>query len=126
MGVKTWSVTLIEEHRLRVFMNTVMMKIFGPKRDEVTGEWRRLKEGAYDLYCTRNIEVIKWRRMRWAGHTVGMRNTRGAYRHLVGRPKGKRPFGRCRHRGEDITEMDLQAVGCGGMDLMDLAQEKRG
>jgi len=81
-----------DEHRLRVFMNRVM-KIFGPKRYEVAGKWRRLKEGAYDLYCTSNIiQVIKWRRMTWARHTVSMRNTRGTYRHLVGRPKGKRPL----------------------------------
>jgi len=104
----------MEEHRLRVFVNRVMRKIFKPKRYEVTGEWRRLK-GAYDLYCTPNIgRMKKWRIMRWVGHMVGMGYTKGAYRDLVERPKANRPLVRCRHREEDNIEMKLQAVGCGG------------
>jgi hypothetical protein len=91
---------LRKEHRLRVFENRILRKIFGPKGDEVTGEWRRLhNEELYDLHSSSNIiRVIKSRRMRWAGHTARTRERRGAYRILVGRPEGKRPPGRLRRR----------------------------
>jgi hypothetical protein len=90
-GCETWSLTLREEHRLRVFENRVLRGIFGPKRDEVTGEWRILhNEELYDLYSSPNIiRVIKLRRMRWAGHVARMEQGRGAYRILVGRPEGR-------------------------------------
>jgi hypothetical protein len=81
-GCETWSLTLREEHRLRVFKNRVLRRIFGPKRDGVIGEWRRLNnEELNDLYSSPNIiGVIKSRRMRWAGHVARMSEGRGAYR----------------------------------------------
>jgi hypothetical protein len=112
-GCETWCLTLREEHRLRVFENRVLRRIFGPKRDEVTGEWRRLnnKELNY-LYSSPNIFwVIKSRRMRWAGHVARMGEGRVAYRILVGRPEGRRSLGRPRRRWEDNIKMDLQEVG---------------
>jgi hypothetical protein len=114
-GCETWSLTLREKHRLSVFENRVLRRIFGPKRDEVTGEWRRLhNEERNDLYSSPNIIwFIKSRRMRWAGYVERMGEGRGAYRILVGRPERKRPLGRPRHRWEDNIKMDFQAVGCG-------------
>jgi hypothetical protein len=105
----------MEEHRLRVFENTVLRGIFGPKWDGVTGEWRRLhNEELNDLYPSPNIiRVIKSRRMRWAGHVARMGEGRGAYRVLVGRPEGRRPLGRPRLRWENNIKMDLQEVGWG-------------
>jgi hypothetical protein len=99
-GCETWSLTLREDQRLRVFENRVLRKIFGPKRDEVTGEWRRLhSEELNDLYSSPNIiRVIKSIRMRWAGHVARMGDKRGAYRIFVGRPEGRRPVGRPRRR----------------------------
>ena len=100
-----------------MFQNGVLRKIFGPKRDEVTGEWRKLhKEEFNDLYCSPNIvRVIKSRRMRRAGHVARMGERRGVYRVLVGKPEGKRPLGRHRHGWEDNIKMDLQEVGCGSL-----------
>jgi len=94
-GRETWSLTLREERKLRVFQNMVLRRIFGPRSDEVTGEWRRLhNEELNDLYSSPNIVwVIKWRTMRWAGHVVRMGEERGVYRVLVGKPKGRRPLG---------------------------------
>jgi hypothetical protein len=108
-----------------VFENRVLRRIFGPKRDEATGEWRRLNnEKLYDMYSTRNIiRVIKSRRMRWAAHVACMREKRGAYRILVGRPQGRRPLARPRCRWEDIIKMDLQEVGR-GMDWIELVQDR--
>jgi hypothetical protein len=125
-GCETWSLTLREEHRLRVFENRVLRRIFGPKRDEVTGEWRRLhNEELNDLYSSPNIiRVIKSKRMRWAGNVARMGERRGAFRILVGRPEGRRPLGRPRRRWEDNIKMDLQEVGWGGMDWIDLAQDR--
>jgi len=100
--------------------------MFGPKSDEVTGEWRKLQnEELNDLYCSPNIvRVIKWRRMRWAGHVARMGERRGIYRVLVGKPEGKRPLGRTRHRWEDNIKIDLLEVGCGVMDWIELAQDR--
>ena len=109
---------LREEHRLRVFENRVFRRIFGPKRDEVTGEWRKLhNEELNDLYSSPNIVlVIKSRRMRWVGHVAHMGEGRGMYRVLVGNHGGKRPLERPRRRWENNIKMDLQEVGCGGVD----------
>ena len=87
-GCDTWSLTLRDERRLRVFENRVLRRIFGPKRDEVTGEWRKLyNEKLNDLYSLPNIvRVVKSRRMRWAGHVTRM-GGRGVHRVLVGKPE---------------------------------------
>jgi len=107
---------LREKRRLRVFENRVLRRVFGPKRDEVTGEWRKLhNEELGDLYSLPNIVwVIKSRRMRWAGHVARMREGRGVHRVLVGKPEGKGPLGRPRRRWEDNIKMDLWEVGGGG------------
>ena len=103
-----------------------LKRIFGPKRDEVTGEWRRLRnEEIYDLYFSRNIfRVIKSKKMRWLGHVARMGERRDAYRILVGKPEGNRPLRRSRRLWEDNIKMDLQEVGCVGMDWIDLAQDR--
>jgi hypothetical protein len=89
-GCETWSLTLREEHRLRVFENRVLRRIFRPKRDEVTGEWRKFRnEELRDLYSSLSlIRIIKSRRMRWAGHIARMGEKSNAYRLLVGKPEG--------------------------------------
>jgi len=108
-----------------MFKNMVLMRIFGPRRDEVKREWRRLhNEELNDLYSSPNIvRVIKSRRIRWAGHVVRMDEERGVYRVLVGKPEEKRPLGRLRHRWVDIRK-DFQEVGCGYMDWIGLAQDR--
>ena len=95
-----------------MFENMVLRRIFGPRRDEVTGEWRRLQyEELNDLYSSPNIvRMIKSRRMRWAGHVARMGEERGVYRVLVGKLEGKRPLGRPRRRWVDNIRMDLQEV----------------
>ena len=115
-GCETCSLTLREERRLRVFENMVLRRVFGPKRDEVTGEWRKLhKEELRDLYPLPNIVwVVKSRRMWWAEHVAHMVEGRGVQRVLVEKPEGKRPLGRPRCRWEDNIKMDLQEVGGGG------------
>ena len=125
-GYETWSLTLWEERKLRVFENMVLRRIFGPKRKEVTGEWRRLhNEELNDLYSSPNIvRVIKSRRMRWVGHVARMGEEREVYRVLVGKPEGRRPLGRRRRRWVDNIRMDLQEVGCGYMDWIGLAQDR--
>ena len=125
-GCETWSLTLREEHRLRVFENRVLRRIFGPKRDGVTGKWRKLhNEELNDLYCSPNIvRVIKSRRMRGAGHVARMEKGRVVHKVLVGKPKGRRPLGRPRWRWEANIKMDLQEVGRGCGDWMELAQDR--
>jgi len=113
--------TLQEERKLRV-----LRRIFGPRRDEVTGEWRRLHNAELnDLYSSPNIvPVIKSRRMRWAGHVARMGEERGVYRMLVGKPEGRRPLERPRHRWVDNIRTDLQAVGCVYMNWIGLAEDR--
>jgi hypothetical protein len=90
-GCETWSLTLREEHRLRVFDNKVLRRVFGPKRDEVTGGWRKLyNEELRDLYSSSINRIMKSRRMRWAGHVARMGEKRNAYRLLVGNPEATR------------------------------------
>jgi len=117
-GCETWSLTLRDVRKLKVFENMVLRIIFGPRRDGVTGEWRRLhNEELSDLYSSPNIvRVIKSRRMRWAGHVARMGEERGVYRVFVGKPEGKRPLGRHRRRWVDNIRTDLQEVGCEYMD----------
>jgi len=113
---------LRDERRLRVFENGVLRRIFGPKRNEVTGEWRKLhNEELNDLYCSPNIvRVIKSTIMRWAGHVARMGERRGVYRVLVGKPEGTIPLGRPRHRWEDNIKMDLLEVGCWVIDWFEV------
>ena len=119
-GCETWSRTLREERKLRVFENMMLRRIFGLRRNKVTGEWRRLhNKELNDLYSSPNIvRVIKSRRMRWAGHVARMVEERGVHRVLVGKPDGKSPLGRPRRRWVDNIRMDLQEMGCGYMDWM--------
>jgi len=114
-GCETWSLTLREEHRLRVFENKVL-RIFEPKREE-EGSWRKLRnDELHSLYSSPNIvRVIKSRRLRWAGHVARMGVGRGVYRVLIGRPEGKRLVGRPRRRWEDNIKLDLRVIG-GEMD----------
>jgi len=125
-GCETWSLTLREERRTRVFEKRVLRRIFGPKRVDVTRDWRKLhNEELNDLYYSPNIvRVIKSRRMRWAGHVARTRERIGVYRVLVGKPEGKRPLGRSRRRWDDNIKMDIQEVGCGSVVWIELAQDR--
>ena len=109
---ETWSFTLREKHRLRVFENKVLRKIFGAKKDEITGEWRKLHMAElHALYSSPNIiRSINSRRLRWAGHVARMEQSRNAYRVLEGKPEGKRPLGRPRRRWEDNIKTDLRWI----------------
>jgi hypothetical protein len=109
-----------------VFENRVLRKIFGPKRDEVTGEWRKLhNEELHNLYSAPDIiRQVKSRRMRWAGHLARMGEERKVYKVLVGKPEGKRPHGIPRRRWEDGIRMDLRVIGLGGVDWIRLAQDR--
>jgi hypothetical protein len=110
-GCETWSITLREEQRLRVFENKVLWRVFGPK-DKVTGEWGRLhNKELYHIYSSSNIIQVIKSRIRWAGHVACMRDRGGAYTVLVRRPEGKRPLERPTHRWEDNIKTDLQEVG---------------
>ena len=123
---ETWSLTLREERRLRMFENWMLRIIFGPKRDEISGECRKLyNEDLNELYSSHNIfRVTKSIRMRWVGNVTCLGDRRGVYRVLVGKPEGKRPLGRPHHRWEDNIKMDLQEVGPGFIEWIELAQDR--
>ena len=109
-----------------MFENMVLRRISGPRRDKLSGEWRRLhNEELNDLYSSPNIvRVIKSRRMRWAGHVALVCEERVVYRVLMGKPEGKRPLGRPRRRWVDNIKMDLQEVRCGCVDWIGLVQNR--
>jgi hypothetical protein len=124
-GYETWSLTLGEEHRLRVSENRVLRRIFGPKREE-DGSWRKLhNDELHDLYSSPNIvRVIKSRRMRWAGHVARNGEGRSIYRVSVGRPEIKRPQGRPRRGWEDNIKIDLREIGIDEVNWIRLAQDR--
>jgi hypothetical protein len=117
---------LREEHRLRVFQNRVLRRILVPKRDEVTGEWRKLhNEELNGLYSSSNIfRVIKSRRVRWAGHVARMRERRCAFSILVGKLEGKRSLTRPGRRRADNIKVDIQEEGCACVDWIELARDR--
>jgi hypothetical protein len=124
-GCETWSLTFREEHRLRVFENRVLRRIFGSERKE-DGSWRKLhNDELHDLYSSPNIvRVIKSRRMRWVGHVARMGEGRGVYRVLVGKSEGKRPLGRPRRRWEDNIKLGLREIVIDGANWTQLAQDR--
>ena len=125
-GCETWSVTLREERRLRVFGNRVLRRVFGIKRDELTGEWKKLhNEELNDLYCSPNIvRRIKWRRMRRAGHVERMGERRCVYRVLLGKIEGKRQLGRPRRGWENNIKIELWERDVGCVDRIELALDR--
>jgi hypothetical protein len=125
-GCEIWSITVREEHKLRVSENRVLRRIFGPKRDRVTGGWRKLhNEELHNLYSSPSkIRIIKSRRMRWAGRVARMGEKRNVYRLLVGKPEGKRPLGRPRRRWMNNIKMGLLEIGLNVVDWIGLAQDR--
>jgi hypothetical protein len=125
-GCETWSLMLREEHGLRVFENMVLRRIFGPKSDEVTGEWRKLhSEELHNLYSSQDItRQIKSRQLRWAGHVARMGEERKLYKVLVGKPERKIPLRRPRRRWGMGSECILGILAGGGVDWIQLAQDR--
>jgi hypothetical protein len=123
---ETWSLTLREEHRLRVFENSVLRGIFGPTRDEVTGEWRKLhNEELHDLYSSPSIiRIMTSRRIRWARHVARIGEKMNAYRLLVRKSEGKSPLGMPRRSCVDNIGKDLVEAGWGDVDWIGLAQDR--
>ena len=122
-GCETWSLTLRKERRLRVFENRVLRRIFGSKRDKVTGEWRKLhNEKLNDLYSSPNVTWVIQMENETGGtcSTYEDRRIQGS----VAKPVGKRPLGRTRRRWEDAIKMILQEVGCCGTYWIELAQDR--
>jgi hypothetical protein len=111
---------------MRVFENRVLRRIFGPKRNEVMGEWMKWQnEELHNLYSSPDIiRQLKSRRMRWAGHVACMGEDRKVYKVLVGKPEGKRALGRPRHRWEFGIRMDLREIGWEGVDWIRLAEDR--
>lgn len=125
-GCETWALTKVEENRFRVFENRVLRKIYGPKRDEETGEWRKLHNcELHDLYASVNINrIIKSRRLGWAGHVARMGDNRTAARVMRGNPKVRRPLGRPRLRWEDNVKADLAEMRRDGTLWRETAQDR--
>jgi hypothetical protein len=125
-GCETWSLTVREEHKLRVFENRVLRRIFGPKRNRVTGGWRELhNEELHNLYSSPStIRIIKSRRIRWSGHVARIGEKRNVYRLLVGNPEGKRPLGRRRRRWLGNIKMDILEIEVSVVDWIGLAQDR--
>jgi hypothetical protein len=123
---ETWSLTLREEHRLRAFENSMLRRIFGPKRDEVIRERRKLyNRELHNLYSSANIiRYIKSSRMRWVGHVACMGEETKMYKVLMGKPEGKRPLLRPRCRWKHKTQMDLRKTDCEGVDCFHLPQNR--
>ena len=121
---ETWSLTFREERRLRLFENRVLREVFRSKRDEVTGQWRKLYDKISDLCSSHNIARVIKSRMGWAGHVARMGEKKGVCRVLVEKPDGKRPLGRPRGRWEDNIKMDLREMRSGGMDWIELARDR--
>jgi hypothetical protein len=119
VGLSLWG-----RNRLRVFENRVLRKIFGPKREEDGHGENCIMMNFITIFFTKYCWVIKSRRMRWVGHVACMQEGRGVYRVLVGRPEGKRPLGRPRHRWEDNIKMDLRENGIDGANWIQLAQDR--
>jgi hypothetical protein len=117
---------LREEHKLRVSENRVLRSVFGPKRDGVTGGWRKLhKEELHNLYSSPSIiRIIKSRRMRWAGLVARMGEKRNLYRLLIGKLEGKRPLERPRCMWIDNIKMDLLQIGLSIVDWIGLARDR--
>jgi hypothetical protein len=123
---ETWSLKLREEHRLRVFENRALRRIFGLRLDEVMEGWRKLhNKELRDLYTLPTIiRIMKSRRMRWTGHVARMGEKRNACRLLLGKPEGRRSLGRPRHRWVNNSRMDLGVVGWNDVDWIGLAQDR--
>ena len=109
-----------------MFENKVLRKIFGAKRYEITGQWRKLRNAElHSLYSSPNIiRSLKSRRLRWAGHVARMEHSRNGYRVLAGRSDGKSPLGRLRYGWEDSIKMDMREAGCDAGDWIDLTQDR--
>jgi hypothetical protein len=109
-----------------VFKNWVLRKIFGLKREEVTGDWRKLhNEELHGLYCSLSvIRMIKWRRMRWVGNMAHMGEKRNVCRIFVMEPEGKRSLERPRHGWENNIKMDIKEIGWEGVEWIDVAQDR--
>jgi hypothetical protein len=116
-GGETWSLTLREERRLRVFGNRVLRRIFGPKRDEVKGKWRKLHSGElHNLYSSPDIiRQIKSRKVRWARHVARMGEGENRVQGFSGKAPRKQPLGRPSHRWECRIKLDLREIGWGGV-----------
>ena len=124
-GANSRQIKLRAHFHIYIYMY-IYIYIYGPKSDAVRGYWSKLHhEEMNDLYSSLNIVlVIKWKKIRWAGQVARMGERTGVYRILVGKPEGKRPLGKPRRRWEDNIKMDLQEVGCGGMDWIELPQDR--